>query len=107
MAKRNRRREPLMVRVWAELGAGRIREGWLSEKHAFVAGVCEDGRITVNPMIDVVDTTIHEILHRLNPQWSERYVRRTTSYLLRRMTDEEIQTFYSEYERRVRHKRRA
>jgi hypothetical protein len=108
MAKRNTRREPLMVRVWAELGAGRIREGWISDPGAFVAGQCEaTGHITINPMIDVVDTLLHEILHRLYPAWSEAYVKRTTTYLLRRMTDGEIQTFYAEYERRVRRKKRA
>ena len=106
--KRNSRREPLMVRVWAELGAGRIREGWISDPQAFIAGQCEaSGHITVNPMIDLVDTLLHEICHRLHPEWSERYVKRTTTYLLRRLTDAEIQTFFGEYERRVRRKKRA
>jgi hypothetical protein len=96
-----------MVRVWAELGAGRIREGWIKDPHSFIAGHCQSsGHITVNPAVDVVDTCLHEILHRLYPQWSERYVKRTTTYLLRRMTDAEIQMFYSEYERRVRGKKR-
>jgi hypothetical protein len=40
-------------------------------------------------------------LHRLEPQWSENYVRRTTTWLMRRMSDEQIQALYEEYGKRV------
>jgi hypothetical protein len=45
---------------------------------------------------------IHELLHRLHPQWPEAYVRRTTTYLRRRMSDEEVQAMYAEYQKRKR-----
>ena len=97
------RRSPLMVRVWAEVGAGRIREAFVASKKEFVDGECaHTGHITVNPVHQTCDTLIHEILHRLHPAWSERYVRRTTTYLRRRMTDEETHQLYKEYQRRVR-----
>lgn len=106
MAKKARR-DPLMVAVWAEVGAGRIREDYICDPHHFVDGETQHtGHITINPAPAVVDTIVHEILHRLRPAWSERYVRRTTSYLMRRMTDEEIQALYEEYQRRVRRRRR-
>lgn len=100
---RRQKREPLMVRVWAELGAGQIREDYIIDPKEFVYGLCEGRRITINPVLSLVETTIHELLHRLYPAWSERYVRNRTTYLMRRMTDQEIQTFYDEYRRRVRH----
>jgi len=49
---------------------------------------------------EVVDTIIHELLHRLYPHWSERYIKNRTSYLMKRMTDEEVQLLYDEYQRR-------
>ena len=99
-------RDPLMVRVWAELGAGRIVEGFISDAGAFVDGLTSgNGHITVNPVHQTCDTVIHEILHRLNPSWSENYVRNRTTYLRRRMTDAETQAFYDEYQKRKRSRR--
>ncbi len=106
MSPRKARRDPLMVRVWAELGAGRITEAFIRDGKDFTDGFCVGGHITVNPVHQTVDTIIHELLHRLNPEWSERYVRRTTSYLRRRMTDDETLAFYQEYQRRAK-KRKA
>ena len=51
-------------------------------------------------MPEVVDTIIHELLHRLYPHGSERYIKNRTSYLMKRMTDEEVQLLYDEYQRR-------
>lgn len=98
---RRDKRDPLMVRVWAELGAGRITEAFIRDGKAFTDGYCIGGHITVNPVHQTVDTVIHELLHRLNPEWSEAYVRRTTSYLRNRMTDEETVAFYDEYCKRA------
>jgi hypothetical protein len=93
----------LLGQVWAELGAGRITEGYLpSLKSHFVEGEISGQHITVNPAPSVVDTAIHEILHRLHPSWSENYVRRTTTLVMRRMTDEEVQAFYLEFQKRAR-----
>lgn len=105
--KRTARDLVLLGRVWAELGSGRITEAFLpSEKHHYVEGMIEGGHITVNPAPSVVDSAIHEILHRLHPSWSESYVRRTTTLIMRRMTDEEIAAFYAEYQKRKRTRKR-
>ena len=97
----NEKRPLLLLRVLAELGAGRIREAFIpSEKDFFVDGETEGRAITINPVPEVVDTIIHELLHRLYPQWSERYTKNRTSYLMKRMTDEEVQLLYEEYQRR-------
>lgn len=95
-------RPSLLVRVCAELGAGKITEAFIPDKKEFVDGHCDHGtkRITVNPVHGIVDTCIHECLHRLYPEWSENYVRRTTTYIRRRMTDSQIEAFYEEYQRR-------
>lgn len=99
------KRDPLMVRVWAELGAGRISEGFLKDLGQFTDGVTIGQHITINPIHQTCDTIIHELLHRMFPEWKESYVRRTTTYLRRRMTDAETVAFYHEYQRRS-HKRK-
>lgn len=96
-----RNRPPLMVRVLIEMGAGRIYEQWISDRQVFVHGECVGKRVTVNPAISVVDTLLHEILHRLEPGWSENYIRNRTTFLMRRMSDEQIQAVYAEYQKRV------
>ena len=99
---KRRLREPLMVRVWCELGAARPREKYISSSRAFVHGTCEAGRIVINPVHMTVDTVIHELLHRLHPKWSENYVRNRTTFLRHQMTESETKQFYDEYQARKR-----
>lgn len=97
-----------MVRVWAELGAGQITEAYIKDKGAFTDGYFNGAKhITINPVHQTVDTVIHELLHRLHPHWCENYVRRTTTYLRRRMSDSETVAFYHEYQARSRKRKSA
>lgn len=94
-----------MVDVWAQAGSARIEEGWIEAKDEFVAGLCEAGyraTITLNPTFETTMTFVHEALHAIHPEWSESYVRRTTTYLIRRMSNEEIQRLYAVVQRRKR-----
>lgn len=104
--KRTARDFALIGRVWAEVGAGRMTEAFIRDGRSFTDGYFSNGHITINPMHQTVDTIIHECLHRAFPGWSEPYVRRTTTYLRKRMSDEEIQAMYGEYQRRA-HKRKS
>jgi hypothetical protein len=102
-----RERPGLLVRVLTEIGTGAISEAFIPDKHLFVHGETVGRRITINPAIATVDTLIHETLHRLEPRWSENYVRRTTTWLMRRMSDEQIEALYHEYQRRVKKRKRT
>src|SRR5574338_332921 len=96
---RKRQSKPaLLVQVLTEIGKGRIFEGYIPDKHEFIHGECDGKSIRVNPAIATVDTLIHEALHRVNPAWAEPYVRNRTSFLLRRMSDEQIQQLYETYQ---------
>ena len=90
----------LFFRLGAELGAAPITEAFITSETELIDGLCEGGSITIAPHNHIVDTVIHELLHRLYPMRSERSIRRTTSQLRKTLTDEEVQFFYDEYQRR-------
>lgn len=91
----------LLVRVLTEIGSGRIYERFLAgQPGERVSGLCEGPHIHINPAFDTIDSVIHEALHRLEPRWSERYVRRTTTWLMQRMSDAQIEALYDEYQAR-------
>lgn len=89
---------PLLLRVMAEIGKGRIAEAFLVDKGNFTEGFIDGDNITVNPAHNVVDTLIHECLHRAYPDWTEAYVRNRTTFLRNRMTDDEVQEVYRIYQ---------
>lgn len=95
----------LLVEVLTDIGRGNVWEKFIHDDQIFVHGETVGRQVTVNPAIAIVDTLVHECLHRLRPNWSERYVRRTTTFLLRRMSDEQIQKTYEVYQQRAKRKR--
>ena len=92
----------LFFRLVAELGAAPITEAFIKSETEIIDGLCEGGSITIAPHNHTVDTVMHELLHRMFPMRSERSIRRTTSMLRKQLTDEEVQWFYDEYQRRKR-----
>jgi hypothetical protein len=98
-------RDPLLLRVCAEIGAGRITEAYIHDPGFTTDGVTWGQQITINPSHATVNTLVHECLHRLFPAWSERTVRAKTTYLCRRLTDAETLAIFAEYEKRKRKRR--
>jgi len=104
--KRTARDFALIGRVFAEVGRGRITATFIKDGHDFTDGYYNgSGHIYVNEDHQTADTVIHECLHRMHPSWSEAYVRRTTSYLRHRLTDEEVMALVAEYRKRARKRR--
>lgn len=93
-----------MAEVWGALGTAPVTEAYITAPGFIVDGYVNlaTRTITINPAPAIVDTVIHELLHWRYPQWSENYVRRTTSFLRNRMSDAEIQSFYWAYRKRLR-----
>lgn len=54
------------------------------------------GAVRINPEHDVVDTAIHELIHRLKPKWSERKVRAQTKLIMRSLSPKEIDLMYQQ-----------
>lgn len=57
------------------------------------------GAIVINPVPHIVDTLLHELLHKLHPEYSERAVRSVVGRLMKHMTDEEMLAIYEIYKR--------
>lgn len=50
----------------------------------------DDDEILINLELHVVDTAVHEVLHRENPRWSEKKVLNETLRVVQSMTLKEI-----------------
>ena len=79
------KRPLLLLRVLTELGKGQLR--------------------VVEPVPQNMDTLIHELLHRLYPEWSENYVRNRTSFLMKRLSKDEVAVIHDEYNKRKKGRR--
>ena len=104
--KRTPRDYALIGQVWAELGSGRITEAFIRDGRNMTDGVTWGRHIWVNPAHQTADTVIHECLHRMHPSWTEAYVRRTTTYIRRRMGDDEVIALVDEFNKRARKRKR-
>lgn len=88
-------RDPLLLEIAAAIGAGGITIGPIHDDDELVHGNEKpDGRVKINPVIHVCDVTVHELLHRLRPDWTERAVRSKTTRLIRQMSYKELDKLY-------------
>jgi hypothetical protein len=95
-----RERDPLFLEVLVALGAGGITVGPIHCDGEEVTGYAittgkHKGAVRIDPSHDVVDTVIHELLHRLRPKWSERKVRSQTRTFTRHLSDAERDRLYT------------
>lgn len=96
MPRKPTTRDVIFVELCATLGTGRLHEAYIAstDPHERVDGLCVSGKVIVNPVYHVVETLLHECVHRIRPEWSERSVRRKTTQVMRQLRDEEIQRVY-------------
>jgi hypothetical protein len=105
MSKKGAHGHKLIVEVLTDFGSGGISEQYICDAKMFVHGITKGRAITINPAVNVVETLIHECLHRIRPNWSENYVRRTTTWLLRSLSDEQVAQVFCEYNKRVKRRK--
>ena len=91
----------LRQEIWTDLRAGKhISEGYINGgKRWLVYGLIEGQKITVNPALSVMDSLVHELIHRARPRWGEARVVKETCRILRAMPDEEIRRWHRQYNR--------
>ncbi len=100
MAKSSKASERTLIEIMTEMGRTPIREAYIEDKNNFIEGELDGKVITVNPVHALVDTIIHEVMHKLHPLWSEKSVRNRTTWLIRRLSDSEQIQIYREYMKR-------
>lgn len=91
----------LMVELRAEFARGRIYQAIIESDGELVEGLFEpaSGAVYVDPVPNLVDTLIHELLHRRYPRWGEARVSRTAHALVSAMSDQERRAWYRAYQR--------
>lgn len=91
----------LLDELERELKRGHIIEAHLVSEGEHVEGVCQGstGMIVVDPAPSVVDTLLHELLHRRFPRWGERRVSQTANRLVKQMDHATVRKWYRKYRR--------
>lgn len=100
----------LLLEVVGAVGAGHITAQRLDDEDdpsAVTFGICEgNGRITVDEAACVVQTLIHEAIHRVRPRWSERRVIQAEQRVFCALTRDQVEAIHRLY-LSVRYARRA
>lgn len=86
-----------------ELRRGPVIERQILNETHHVDGYCDysRGEIVINPFpVEFADTILHELCHRLYPDWTEARVKRETKRLRRTMDESDIRRLILAYRRR-------
>jgi hypothetical protein len=95
--------QKLLLEVMAKLGEVRVKERFIpgdTVGEIVYGQYLSNGTVEINPVPAIVDTVIHECIHALHPDWSESSVKRMTTRLFHRLSEEELRTIYRVYARR-------
>ena len=107
MAAKLRPALELLEELREEMERGRVYEATLKDDHQHLYGMCDHGTqaIVIDPAMSIVDTLLHELLHRRYPSWAETRVEKETSRLLSALRTQDVQTWYRRYKKMVRKRR--
>lgn len=84
--------------VWCELERGKIYECSLSDPTMLLDGLQMGDSVYIDPRPAILETLIHELLHRMRPRWGERRVASEARRLL--PTDQkELARWWAKYKR--------
>lgn len=88
----------LQAEVWNELLDGRdIVEAYVVDPKHLLDGMCQGRMVYINPAPSVVETAIHELVHRVRPRWCERRVMRESRRILVQLGDRGVRRWYRQY----------
>lgn len=80
-----------------ELTRGKVYECTLRDPAWRLDGLQHGEAIYIDPRPAILETLIHELLHRRKPRWSERRVSREARLILSKMSEEEIAAWWKRY----------
>lgn len=98
----------LMEELADEFAKGKVFQAEIHSEGEVIEGLYEpsSGAVYVDPVPNVVDTLLHELLHRRYPRWGERRVSDTAHRLVTAMSDEERRVWYRRYKKAAKARRR-
>jgi hypothetical protein len=95
--------DDLVAELTEEFSKGKIFEARLNSlrKREHLYGIFDEDRleIVIDPRRAIVETLIHELLHRRYPKWSERRVRQAEKRIMADMALEDVWAWYRRYKR--------
>lgn len=80
-----------------ELNRGKVFECSLRDPNWRLDGLQHGEAIYIDPRPAILETLVHELLHRRKPQWSERRVTREARLLLSKMSDGDMARWWRRY----------
>ena len=80
-----------------ELRRGKVYECTLRDPSWRLDGLQHGEAIYIDPRPAILETLVHELLHRRKPQWSERRVNREARMILSKMSEPEIALWWRKY----------
>ena len=85
--------------LYDELQRGRIFECSLRDPSFRLDGLQHGEDIYIDPRPAILETLMHELLHRRKPRWSERRVLRDSRRILSKMSDEDVAVWWRRYQK--------
>jgi hypothetical protein len=82
-----------------ELSRGRVYECSLRDAQWHLDGFQSGESIYIDPRPAILETLIHELLHRRKPRWGERKVTREARALLASMDEPTMRQWWNAYRR--------
>lgn len=93
--------KPTLDDLFAELQQGRVYECALRDEDWHLDGLTDmgTGAVYIDPRPAILDTLLHELLHRHKPWWSETAVRRHTATLMKSLREDDLRRWWRAYKR--------
>ena len=85
--------------LWDELHRGKVFECSLRDPNFHLDGLQEGEYVYIDPRSSVLETVIHELLHRRKPRWGERQVDREAKRLFCAMDEQTKVRWWRAYQR--------
>lgn len=85
--------------LWDELQRGKVYECSLRDKNFHLDGLQQGEHVYIDPRSSILETVIHELLHRRKPRWGERQVRLVSRRLLAQMDEATKKKWWRAYNR--------
>ena len=82
-----------------EMARGRIYECSLRDPRWHLDGFQEGDNVYIDPRPAVLETVLHELIHRRKPRWGERKVERTARQLVAIMSESQKAQWWRAYQK--------